>query len=312
MRSWNHLKICHISHLKWVSLGKCWKTFFQKHPENAGTWSAWKSVHVIWCNDIYDLLRTADLLPSVVRFNVLRTSQWLAPQEWWLSFVAHRGQVLLRSGPWDITTSVAQSFESMVGIYPYVDSHIYYVMALVFCSGVMFDLISGMSGKQFYSMLLFISSSWIFLRHLFYPLMQIRSNLVHQYNTSQEDQRKWGLPMWKLLWKIITGWCKSFVQPLVCFNSVVLAITGKRVFECPTSWENVFLHWLLKRGDAVYIQYTIYTTCMAILLHCHLWLLKFVVPCLIVPLLFAEMNVLLRTGIKVINWISPQPSSSGK
>lgn len=85
--------------------------------------------------------------------------------------------------------------------------------------------------------------------------MQIRSNLVHQYNTSQEDQRKWGLPMWKLLWKIITGWCKSFVQPLICFNSVVLAITGKRVCECPTSWQNVFLHWLLKRGDAVYIYF---------------------------------------------------------
>ena len=101
---------------QWVSLGKCWKTFFWKHPENAGTWSAWKSVHVIWCNEIYELLRTADLLPSVVRFNILRTYQRLAPQEWWLSFVAHRGQVLLRSGPWDITTSVAQSFESMMGI----------------------------------------------------------------------------------------------------------------------------------------------------------------------------------------------------
>ena len=134
---------------KWL-----YKTFFWKHPENAGTWSAWKSVHVIWCNDIYELLWTADLLPSVVRFNILCTYQRLAPQEWWLSFVAHRGQVLLCSGPWDITTSVAQSFESMMGIYLYVDSHIYYVMALVFCSGVMLDLISGMSGKP-------VVSAWL-------------------------------------------------------------------------------------------------------------------------------------------------------
>lgn len=147
---WNHhLKMCNklgkgiitlhersaISPTSMSFPGKVlYKTFFWKHPENAGSkWSAWKSVHVTWRNDIYKRLWTVDLLLSVARFNILRTSQRLAPQEWWLSFVAHRGQVLLRSGPWDImTTSVAQSLGNP---YVYFDSHMYYVMALVFCSG---------------------------------------------------------------------------------------------------------------------------------------------------------------------------------